>query len=1140
MSKKRNGKEHHIKQLYLNVMGNRRMMEETSSELKKKGDFSAVSAALNSLFQSNSKYEKLVHGYLKPLNVEHLGKCNGYYFEPHSLESEMLWQIMQIKRYKGDIKKFLSIRRKFENLFLLGDFSKALELLENSVKEIGLSVWYYEQKILTYCYLNRTKELLEWLSEINKINENAQTGYVSFLLAYLHKRSLKNVSPVEYDLDLFSRFKRNITSFDEDKYNYFLFRLNYYHTNSYVRDYSRMLLFESPNSAIDRYLNIVNVLKACFFSTDADRNQLATIALKLYRLLGDEQLFSLLAYIEYPMPTDYYDQPFIRILDSYYTGKYEETVKQCAEYVKLKPSNFDILKLYCRSLLFLGRTEQRIVENVNSPLNYIIERVLRIMKGNQVRQSQNELNQICKNMYGLTFCSSLDAYVKEEYGIRNNHIKLLNCTHFDPRFTLLFNDDKKKLNYLDTGNRVIEDSIVITYQKGRIKNLVAGDSPVVPYIREVDNGKILFKQGKYEDCISLMEKVITMNKGCVPVVQSAIDYVFNSYIKINQEEEAILYFVDKYIENHSYTSKIDSKAFIRHLKRKRYSGIRYSLSLLLFVFENANDETDKSYVLETYLKYKEVKDVVGLIKDYFSEDGDKEEEEFLVHIITDDILRHTTFIDSTQAILEQERHILTYLINLESSRKVEYEGMMQQLTEEMIAYDGAIKDDESKIFANIPSIIKYELESAKRLYAQFQSFYKTESLTFIYILDGGKMHQENDGKQYAYLGQTAYYTDNALKEISNQLFDEIRQQFLKSKFGLGTYLSTRIRHGVFEGELRSVFSGNGIALSMENEKYQPNYYWRNHYKLNQESHKKLMERFEILSTKLDALIRDFKSNVLQIKLKNEDKGAFNYIIDEDTICLHIIDAYRKSEDFELFCWHVMNYLWELTEKSLAEIRAKIRTELTKECHSLLDELEESTKICNSNFITDFKTVLSDARTQLAQRLLKIEGWFHIQDMKFEDYDFKKLTEICWDITCKMHPNTRCEINAKSNVDGKIMLVGNSRIHVSDLIRIFYTNMIKYSKKEQIRFFQMDIKLENNILDIRFENKIEGGEDTLNCKLKALLNNLERLQKEGGSGLVKARKIVKYDLGCVDNEIKVEAKEGKCICYITINIEKLKR
>ncbi len=1131
------GIEHHIKGLLLKVIGNRKETERTASKLKSYCNIGVVSSALNELFRSNANFERLIHGYLSPRKVTDLGRCNGYYFEPESLYSEAQWQIMQIKRQKKEIKLFLRTRYEVEHLFLMGEFEAALNLLENSVNILGYSVWYFEFKILIYSYLDKISELVNWLSELNSSYKDAKTGYIPFLLSYLYKRSLKSMSPIEYEMELYSKFKRNVTLFDEDKFNYFLFRLNFYEAYKIFSDYSKTLLFESPNSAIDRYRNLVNVLRADFVSNPNTRSIVCELAIKLYRTSEDEDLLPFLAYNQNKLPNKYYDPQFIGILDSYYIGDYESVIAKAKDYAQINSSNFDVLKIYCRALLFLGKPFQNIVGKPNAPLNTLGNHMLKIMQGINVRYNQEELSKLCKNFYGLSICAGLDNYVKEECtGIKDNMMKLISLNIFDPYFVYLLQDEQKKNDYLSLGLSYIPDSIVINYQKGRIENIVAENSPVVPYIREVDKGKILFKRKEYEACIDIMEKVIVHHQKCVPVVQSAIDFVFNSYINLNKDDKAISYFVDKYIQNHSYTSKIDSTDFIYHLKRKKYKGIRYNLPFLIFVFEKAKDETDKSYVLEKYLKYKQVQDVVGLFEQLVFEDNNLVEE-FLIHIIQDDILRHTTFIDSTKSILDQEHLILRHLIDLKTVNTPLYENLLQNLTEEMIAYDGAIKDDESKIFANIPSIIKYELTSAKRLYSQFQALYQTEGV-IICMVDNTKPIEPSEQKdEYTYLGQRIHFTDNALKEISFQLFNEIRQQFLKSKFGLGTYLSTRIRHGVFEGELRSIFSGNGIALSMENEIYQPNYYWKTHYRLDDIFNQELMHALEQFSKKLDTIIKDFKATVLQIKLNDQDSGLFDYILDDDAICLCTIASYRKSSDFESFSQNIINYLLEVTERSLSQIRLKIKTYLTSSCLSLLDDLEASVKSSgNINFDTDFKSIINDSRTLITQKLLKIEGWFHFQDLKFEDYDFNQLTSLCWEITTKMHPNINCELSISNPQELK--LIGNTRIHISDLIRIFFSNMIKYSAKDHCRTFVMRTNLIDDLLHIVFINKISEDPARLNEKISKLLQNSDRLQKENGSGLVKAQKIVKYDLNDTNNSISVSAEGNRCISKIVININGL--
>ena len=67
----------------------------------------------------------------------------------------------------------------------------------------------------------------------------------------------------------------------------------------------------------------------------------------------------------------------------------------------------------------------------------------------------------------------------------------------------------------------------------------------------------------------------------------------------------------------------------------------------------------------------------------------------------------------------------------------------------------------------------------------------------------------------------------------------------------------------------------------------------------------------------------------------------------------------------------------------------------------------------------------------------------------------------------------------------------------------------------------------------------GGKDKYQ-EFKQLLNSYERLQKEGGSGLVKAKKIVKYDLGCETNDVNIYVKDGKCIAIVSINLINLRQ
>ena len=474
---------------------------------------------------------------------------------------------------------------------------------------------------------------------------------------------------------------------------------------------------------------------------------------------------------------------------------------------------------------------------------------------------------------------------------------------------------------------------------------------------------------------------------------------------------------------------------------------------------------------------------------------------------------------------------------METPFKEEYLRWQQSLSEEMIAYEGRRKVDESKIYANKLAIIKYELEDARRLYEQYSSQSKLQHGKYIYIILDKLEHIPNEDIKNVW-SNGVHFTDNSLKEISYQLYDKIRYKFLKSKFGLGTYLSTRIRHGVFEGHIRSVFDENSLVLNMENERYVPIPYWKNRFALTDEENDILMTELERFSVKVDKCISNFKSNVLQIRLNEEDKGEFNYILSDDKICMDVLKVYNKLDSFETFCEKLMYTMCEVTEANLMRVRTIIKGDVMKTLRSALDELLPVTdKISNQSFRNFFIKSLSDCRSQLERCIANVSEWFHMQDTKFDDFEFAKQLEIVWEISRKMHPSVNCKMNPHC-VQG-LWIKGEYCIHISDLLRIFITNMMQHSKMQQNREFSINVGVENeDTLRIVFVNECDGNAEELNSKFTKLLSSEERLQKEGGSGLVKARKIVRYDLGCLDNEVCIHVDGNICKSDITISLKNL--
>lgn len=1096
----------------------------------------AALPALEELIHRIPKFEKLIYGHSFPMEEKDLGYCPSAFFLPESLFFEVRWVALQVLRKRKEIIKFISYRDQIEKLILLGQTTEALELLEDCKQKLGYSMWYYEMKLSVYGLMGDSERMIRLVSEVNKIHKEDKRGYVSLLLHFLYKRSMENISALDFDMELESIFKRNSKTYLKDRDNYFLFRLNFY-CNSSIKELAPMLLFESTNSLIDRYILLIRIIKVCSIQSGLENYALTEVGSHLYKRLKDPDLLPLVALCKEKLPESYFDTAFVSVLDHYYVGEYEEVIRECKSYIAKNPSDFDFIKLYCHSLILAKKGFQNITTDADTPINKLAHLVYLIKNGDNIKENIYKFYQFSKRLYGFSICAELDYFHKRQQDINDTtNLHFMFKRTFDPYFAKMFDETDEQIEYLDEASHHILGSVVIKYQKHRIQNIINEDDGVVDCISSIDNARILHNNKEYEKSNALLDDICKEYKECVPVVQSAVNLCFSNFVETGDSMGAIRYYVGKYMENHAFVAKLMTKDFVYHLNRSKYKGLRYNLDFLIFAVMNIREESDLSFLLESYCRYLEVKPIQGLLK-VFETFDQKKVEVFLAQIVQDDFLRHTTFVESTREVLDQMRAIIAYLVKMDTSHKEQYLKWQQALSEEMIAYEGMRKVDESKIYANQPAIIKYELADIRRLYEQYGTQNKLlEYGSLMVLVDQMKSHPDEQVRDVWSSG--VHFTDNSLKEISYQLYDKIRYKFLKSKFGLGTYLSTRIRHGVFEGEVRSVFDESVLVLNMVNEKYVPITYWRNRCALSENENDYLMAELEKFSQKVDTCISSFKSDVLQIRIDEKDKGAFDYILSDDKICMDVLHSYLSSDSFETFCDMLMYTMWEVTAVNLTKIRAILQGEFITHLRTALDDLSPiCDKISNTRFKTAFRHTLSDCRSRLERRIGAVTEWFHIQDAKFDDFNLANQLNIVWNITCKMHPSINCTMHCNCIEDLKIK--GEYCIHISDLLRIFITNMMLHSKDEYKKEFNVNATVEDGVLTIIFENNCSGDAELLNEKFTQLLSSEDRLQKEGGSGLVKARKIVRYDLGCTDNEVSIKVNDGKCRSVITINLSNIR-
>lgn len=609
-------------------------------------------------------------------------------------------------------------------------------------------------------------------------------------------------------------------------------------------------------------------------------------------------------------------------------------------------------------------------------------------------------------------------------------------------------------------------------------------------------------------------------------------------MNVTYRQNAIRFYVDKYIENKAYVSKVNTKQFMIDIKNSRYKGLKNDIDFLIFIFLNAENYPQKQFVLESYCKYENVALPSELLT-RFNRKNPQKVELFLHLLVTDDLLYHHYKLKSTIEVLDEKIKIASYLKSSYPDNNT-YTDICTELMHEIVAYRGMKKLDDSKIFVNEDAIMKYELNKIDDLYERFIKQAALVNSNRVFVLVNGANFSQNNASDI--IDDIATYSNNAIEEVALQIFNVIRYAFLKSRFGLGTYLSTRIRHGVFEGELRSDLERLNLILNLSGKQYVQSEYWSSVYSLDSKINNYIYKAQSIFSNNIDNLIASFKDTVIQIHVDEEDdiKGEFDYTIDKKVLSERLLDIEVKTSDKNAFCKGVIDFLWEITESRLEVIRNRIVNDLKPAIFNHLQALELSIDSIEGHdtLSADLKTAVNNARADLTSKLTKVENWFHRQETKFEDFDIDSHIRMTMEQAARYYPDKQGYLNINiAPLPSQIRAEYSSSFF--DLFFIFLTNMLRYGKCSKDRVFTINAKMVNNeLMNISLINELPQNidEKELNRTFEAKMNDIERLQQEGGSGLVKAMTIVKYDFGNTKNTFSITAKEGKCIVEILFNIK----
>jgi len=1070
----------------------------------------------------------------------------GYTYFTENYSKELIWYERIIKKYAAEINKFLKLEQDFENFFLKAEYNKAREILEVIEKEICVSYWSLEKKLLLAEYENGFKKNKEQLTELLSDQNDA---VIEVLARYYSIRVEKNFSHLQYE-EIINSY---LDAYKDDNIReYLLFKLNFYSKQKYNKK-SSFLYMESNASIIDRY----KMLLYCSILTVSETQELRgeiestlAVAFELSKVIEDNTLINILLSkgIEICKENLNINLNLIEIFDDYTAGNYKSAIEKTKSYLLNNPSYFELYETYIKSCIYT-ETEFTNIFPTGSPAEKCLTDMYNILR--KTDETANSLINYYKtyNSFGFTsWAYKIYAYLNFEYSISSTDVYFFKLSHIysnylNPILSILLNEKKHSLHFLtyfDKNSNTIEfwkrvNEAILKNNEVNFENL-----KISPYRKAFYTNKVKQINLKYQEAIDIFKELqsdnsFTKENSFTFNREEINSSIINCLYHLRSYKDAMILITESNIIFPNGTNKNRNEYFLRIINTTDDEEIISDISCPILLHQYQSNTNDIWIAYDNFLNFYGLNyphDLIN-IKDIFPKD---KLIYFLKNVCKQEVY-NSSYMFEDQDDLDNERiEVCLNLAQIDEANLKLYINEISEISRAQLIRKGIKQIDESKIYVDEKGVRNSLQKELK------ESFQRSLNLLNLPLDQIQKLDENTENIIVPFYGKSSETNKIEAKEDNIKIasysrfeqfadmFIKIRDRFIASnEYGIETYLSMRIRHGTLLGEIRSVFENHQLITKKESDSndYQDNPYWINKlYKLDEfrlEEFNKIMAEF---SLEADKIPDELKNKTLQIKTEKKlSNGLFDYTYNQNALLDLFSEKLGGVENYDEFFDSTVDELWIRTEDNLSKIRHYISNSVKQRTIRLLADLQEKLEKSINKYdfpeLNELIRNITSCQTAITTEFEKIANWFKRTKSRTINEFFIDLPLDASLTTIKRIYPKFSNFTPKVINEAKLKYEGEYFEKFTDLIQNLLDNIIKHSflPSEEL---EVDILLteKDNELTIKVINNISSEVDlkARNVKIEetreliAQNYHSDLTRNEGGTGYPKIKKIIKSDLG----------------------------
>lgn len=824
------------------------------------------------------------------------------------------FQLEIFRRNISEITEFLNLRNEFESSFALGRFDEANGMLDRSVELFGETIWSITNKLILATEHDFEQDLHE---EISRYLKRIKNPFVQYLI-YHFQKLLVVQSPKMHRSSISSiieKFRRDGELDTAGTISYYTIPLEYDAERELVSCVPSQLFFP----IFDQFLFFKRSIEE--FSITKDLSDLSSRDLYVKELaekffsetLPDLCPFKKLDHIHSP-DSEVIESALNEVIVEYSSGNYNDVISQVEKLVGSDTRFLSLAEIYCKSVVLSASEVSHF--NKDYPMARLVSGFVDVIKlGRDANMNINSLEVMLMRLstqeWPMTFYSQLfNAFPSYFYVFRNCCIPkdVISASYSTPRTKLQFLNGLESDFFEDVSQALKETN------SGSID---------VPISREL-------KHKIYTGEIFLDSRIVPDDPHLLPFEYTRLKA--HSLLEAGDVREASRTIAVACSENENASFIFPIARVLDAIKRNSYDEYTFSLNravLNAVYFRNISDDRlfDLGLALERHLT------LLGVVRptEFYTDIGTLCEVEiyFLRYVCIQSVLDTTRQVEGTENIETERLKILEILLE-----KKDIDGReLLEVEHENILTSAIIRNLTSQIGRGKISVDTEKMREAK--YAYFSDtfhLYTTRRLLEDYGFEAESTAQDN--------------VQNILHSSSVAILSRLVVEFIddfvnNTKYGLNVYLSSEIRHGIFENQIKPRAQECHLLVRKSGNRYELTEYWANmHPSVPQEAHRAIATAIAEFSERFDELVMHGMTRLDIQKGEKDSHKLFKFPAESEQMN-HLHIKASMSNGFDEFYKVLEEYMWERVEGQLKDVKRWLWSEYMPKLIGCVEDLQEN-------------------------------------------------------------------------------------------------------------------------------------------------------------------------------------------------------